>query len=94
MKAFKHVLLVASIVAIPGLSFAQQMNPPTNDTTAQPTVSRPDASTNPTTGAQYLQPSHGSPAYGDNSGYGAPATGSSQSSTMRFVGKNSRVFDH
>lgn len=93
MKALKHVMLIASILAIPTLSFAQQTNTPMNDTTTAPAVSMYDTQSNqPHT--QYQQPSHKTSGYGDSSGYGAPAAGSSQSSAMHFVGKNSRVFNH
>ncbi|CAB3741670.1 hypothetical protein LMG24238_06799 [Paraburkholderia sediminicola] len=93
MKALKHIMLVASIVAIPTLSFAQQTNTPMNDTTTAPAVSMQDTQNNQT-GTHYQQPSHKTSGYGDNSGYGAPATSASQSSTMHFVGKDSRLFKH
>ncbi|CAE6744192.1 MULTISPECIES: hypothetical protein [Paraburkholderia] len=93
MKALKHVMLIASIVAIPTLSFAQQMNAPMNDTTPAPTVSMHDTQNNQA-GTQYQQPSHKMSGYGDSSGYGAPATSFSQSSTMHFAGKDSRLFKH
>jgi hypothetical protein len=93
MKALKHVMLIASIVAIPTLSFAQQMNAPMNDTTPAPTVSMHDTQNNQP-GTQYQQPSHKLSGSGDSSGYGAPATGFSQSSTMHFAGKSSRMFNH
>ena len=93
MKALKHVMLIASIVAIPTLSFAQQMNAPMNDTTPAPTVSMHDTQNNQA-GTQDQQPSHKMSGYGDSSGYGAPATSFSQSSTMHFAGKDSRLFKH
>jgi hypothetical protein len=93
MKALKHIMLIASIVAIPTLSFAQQMNTPINDTTPAPTVSMHDTQNNQP-GTQYQQPSHKMSGSGDSSGYGAPATSFSQSSTMHFAGKNSPVFNH
>lgn len=93
MKALKHIALIASIVAIPTLSFAQQMNTPTNGTTTAPAVSMQDTQNNQQ-GAQYQQPSHTKSGNGDNSGYGSPATSFSQSSAMHFTGKNSRLFKH
>ncbi|MFM0044032.1 hypothetical protein PQR05_26955 [Paraburkholderia sediminicola] len=93
MKALKHIMLIASIVAIPTLSFAQQVNTPMNDTTAAPAVSMHDTQNNQS-GAQYQQPSHKTSGYSDSSGYGGPATSFSQSSTMHFAGKNSRLFNH
>ncbi|CAE6814962.1 hypothetical protein R69927_05362 [Paraburkholderia domus] len=93
MKALKHIMLIASVVAIPTLSFAQQMNTPMNDTSTAPAVSMHDTQNNqPSTQSQ--QPSHKMSGYGDSSGYGAPASSLSQSSTMHFAGKNSRVFNH
>lgn len=91
VKTLKHVMLIASILAIPTLSFAQQMSPPMNGTTPAPAVSMHDTQ-NSQPSTQYQQPSR--KASGDSSGYGAPATGTSQSSMMHFVGKHSRVFDH
>jgi hypothetical protein len=93
MKALKHVMLIASIVAIPTLSFAQQMNTPMNGTTTARAVSMQDTQNNQP-GTQYQQPSHKMSGYGDSSGYGAPATSFSQSSTMHFEGKNSGLFKH
>ncbi|MFL9986333.1 hypothetical protein [Paraburkholderia sediminicola] len=93
MKALKHIMLIASIVAIPTLSFAQQMNTPMNDTPPAPTVSMHDTQNNQA-GTQYQQPSHTLSGHGDSSGYGAPATSFSQSATMRFAGKDSRLFRH
>lgn len=91
VKALKHIMLVASILAIPALSFAQQMNPPMNDTTSAPAVSMHDTQNNQP-GTQYRQPSR--TTSGDSSGYGAPATSFSQSSSMHFTGKNSRTYNH
>ncbi|MGF6903648.1 hypothetical protein [Paraburkholderia sp. GAS348] len=93
MKALKQVMLIASIVAIPTLSFAQQMNTPMNDITPGRTVSMHNTQNNQS-GTQYQQPPHKMSGYGDSSGYGAPATSFSQSSTMPFAGKNSRLFNH
>lgn len=93
MKALKHVMLIASFIAIPTISFAQQMNTPTNGATPAPAVSLHDTQNNQP-GTQNQQPSHKMSGYGDSSGYGAPATSFSQSSTMHFAGKNSRLFNH
>ncbi|RKE38965.1 hypothetical protein B0G76_5331 [Paraburkholderia sp. BL23I1N1] len=93
MKALKHLMLVASIVAIPTLSFAQQTNAPMNDTTSAPAVSMHDTQNNQS-GTQYQQPSHKMSGNSDSSGYGAPASSFSQSSTMHFAGKNSGLFKH
>jgi hypothetical protein len=93
MKVLRHVMLIASIVAIPTLSFAQPMNTPMNDTATAPAVSMQHTQNNEA-GIRYQQSSRNSSGYSDNSGYGAPGTGSSQSSAVHFVGKNSRLFDH
>lgn len=92
MKVLKHLMIIASIAAIPTLSFAQQATTPMNDT-ATSAASMHDTQSNQN-GAQYQQPSRVNSTRGDNSGYGAPMSGSSQSSTTRFVGKNSPVFNH
>lgn len=93
MKVLTHVMLIASIVAIPTLSFAQQINTPLSDTPTVPAMPMQHTQSNEA-GTRYQQPSRSSSGYSDNSGYGAPGTGSSQSSAVHFVGKNSRLFDH
>lgn len=93
MKVLRHVMLIASIVAIPTLSFAQQMNAPVNGTGTAPAVSMQNTQDNQA-GMRYQQSSRNHSGYSDNSGYGAPTAGSSQSSAVHFVGKNSRLFDH
>lgn len=87
-------MLIASLAAAPALSFAQQMTPPTNGGTTAPAASIHDAQGN-RTATQTQQPSRNGSRYdGDSSGYGAPATGSSQSSVTRFAGKHSQLFSH
>jgi hypothetical protein len=87
-------MLTASLVAMPALSFAQQMTTPTNGATTASAASLHDAQGNQAV-TQSQRPSRNSSGYsGESSGYGAPATSSSQSSAMRFVGKHSPVFDH
>ena len=95
MKALKHVMLVAAIVAIPTLSFAQQTNTPANGTASawSAPATTPDTQHNQAS-FQYQQATPKASGAVSNSGYGAPAAGSSQSSTTPFVGKHSPVFNH
>lgn len=95
MKALKHAILIASILAIPTLSFAQQTNTPMNDATSASSnaTSMHDAQSIPSS-PQYQQPARKVSASADSSGYGAPAGGSSQGSAAHFAGKHSPVFDH
>lgn len=95
MKALKHVILIASILAIPTLSFAQQTNTPMNDATSPSSnaTSMHDAQRIPSS-PPYQQPARKASASADSSGYGAPAGGSSQGAAARFTGKHSPVFDH
>jgi hypothetical protein len=94
MKSLKHLMLIASLAVVPALSFAQPMTTPANGATTAPAASLHDAQ-GKQAATQSQQPSRNGSVYsGDNSGYGAPATGLSQSSAMRFTGKHSPVFGH
>jgi hypothetical protein len=94
MKSLKQLMLVASLAAMPALSFAQQMSTPATGATTAAAASL-HAAQRDQAATQSQPPSRSNSGYaGDGSGYGAPAAGSSQSSVMHFAGKHSPVFDH
>ena len=95
MNTLKHALLIAAMISIPTLSFAQQMSTPSNAQTGNATMQATPDRASSTLGQQPANGNAGgAPAYQATSGYGAPAYGSTESSPMRFVGKHSRTFDH
>ena len=100
MQSLKQLVIVASLVAVPALSFAQSTTQPPDSTTGV-TATAPAASMRDTPdsqrGAQSQQASHNGYRLGESSGYGTQAAGSSQSSQQLvtpFAGKDSSVFRH